>query len=216
MKEKIKSIRLRINKIGCKRRCKKLKIKNPTIISNNCYAGIISQYLGIRYYTPTIGLYFFAEDYIRFLSNFEYYIKQPLKIINTKESKHYSEMIEKKHENAIVGTLDDVEIVFLHYHNENEIKDKWNKRIKRINYDCIIFKFCDQNSCTDKLIEEFDKLPFENKICFTSKAYKGLKSVVYIKSDKNKNEVQRDYYKSHRYFNIIKYINQIYEKKVKD
>ena len=36
MKEYLRKIRLYINKIGSKKRRKKLKIENPTIISNNC------------------------------------------------------------------------------------------------------------------------------------------------------------------------------------
>ena len=133
IKKILKEIRLRINKFGSSYRRKKLKIKNLTIISNNCWAGIVSQYLGIKYYTPTIGLYFFSEEYIKFLERFDYYIKQKLEIIDTKDSKYYDEMIKKNHKNAIVGKLDDVEIVFLHMKTGKEAIEKWNKRVKRIN-----------------------------------------------------------------------------------
>ena len=126
IKKILKEIRLRINKFGSSYRRKKLKIKNPTIISNNCWAGIVSQYLGIKYYTPTIGLYFFSEEYIKFLERFDYYIKQKLEIIDTKDSKYYDEMIKKNHQNAIVGKLDDVEIVFLHMKTGKEAIEKWN------------------------------------------------------------------------------------------
>ncbi len=209
MKKTLKDLRLRINKIGAKSRYKKLKIKNPTIISNNCWAGIVSQYLGIKYYTPTVGLYFYADEYIKFLSDFKSYIKKPLNFIKTENSKHYNEMISKHHDNAIVGILGDVEIVFLHYKDKKEILEKWRRRVERINYNCIIFKFCNQNSCTDELIKKFDELPLENKICFSSKEYKNLKSVIWIKEDNGKKEVERDYYKSHKYFNIINYINSL-------
>ena len=211
MKKLLKKARLKINVIGSKKRYLKLKIKNPTIISNNCWAGIVSQYLGIKYYTPTIGLYFYADEYIKFISNFNYYIKLPIKVIETEKSKHYEEMKKKEHEKAIVGVLDDVEIVFLHYKTKEEVVEKWKRRVERINYDCIIFKFCNQNSCTDELIKKFDDLPLDNKICFSSKEYKDLKSVIWIKEDNGKKEVERDYYKSHKYLNIIEYINNIYE-----
>ena len=42
IKKILKEIRLKINKIGSNFRRNKLKIKNPTIISNNCWAGIVS------------------------------------------------------------------------------------------------------------------------------------------------------------------------------
>ena len=129
IKKILKEIRLKVNKIGSNFRRKKLKIKNPTIISNNCWAGIVSQYLGIKYYTPTIGLYFFAEEYIRFLENFDYYIEQDLKIIETKDSKYYDEMIKKNHQDAIIGKLDDIEIVFLHMKTGKELHKRTYRKI---------------------------------------------------------------------------------------
>ena len=72
VKKILKEIRLRINKFGSSYRRKKLKIKNPTIISNNCWAGIVSQYLGIKYYTPTIGLYFYKLQDSEHLFHLQY------------------------------------------------------------------------------------------------------------------------------------------------
>lgn len=158
-------------------------------------------------------MYFFAEEYIKFLKKFDYYLTVPMKIITAEKSKYFKQMKEKNHQNALVGVLDDVEIVFLHYHEPKKIIENWENRKKRINNNCIIFKFCDQNECTDDLICEFDKLPYENKICFTHKNFPELKSTIWIKKDRNKSEVVRDYYKSHKYLNIIKYINNICDKK---
>lgn len=214
IKKILKEIRLRINKFGSSYRRKKLKIKNPTIISNNCWAGIVSQYLGIKYYKPTIGLYFFSEEYIKFLERFDYYIKQKLEIIDTKDSKYYDEMIKKNHKNAIVGKLDDVEIVFLHMKTGKEAIEKWNKRVKRINRRNIIFKFCEQNECSIEHIKRFENLPFKNKICFTTKEYPGYKSVIWFKDQVKNEEVVRDYYESHKYLNIIDYINNMKEEKL--
>ena len=214
IKKILKEIRLRINKFGSSYRRKKLKIKNLTIISNNCWAGIVSQYLGIKYYTPTIGLYFFSEEYIKFLERFDYYIKQKLEIIDTKDSKYYDEMIKKNHRNAIVGKLDDVEIVFLHMKTGKEAIEKWNKRVKRINKGNIIFKFCEQNECSSEHIKRFENLPFKNKICFTTKEYPGYKSVIWFKDQVKNEEVVRDYYESHKYLNIIDYINNMKEEKL--
>lgn len=211
IKEIFKKLRLQINKVGSNFRKKNLNVQNPTIISNNCWAGIVSQYLGIKYYTPTIGLYFFAEEYIKFLERFDYYIKQDLKIIETKDSRYYEKMVKKNHQNAVVGKLDDVEIVFLHMKTGEEAIEKWNKRVQRINKKYIIFKFCEQNECTKKHVERFEKLPFKNKICFTTKDYPGYKSVIWFKNQVKNDEVLRDYYESNKYLNIIDYINNMEE-----
>ena len=66
IKEIFKKLRLQINKVGSNFRKKNLNVQNPTIISNNCWAGIVSQYLGIKYYTPTIGLYFLQKNILNF------------------------------------------------------------------------------------------------------------------------------------------------------
>lgn len=212
IKKILKKIRLRLNKIGSKKRSTKLLIKNPTIISNNCYAGIVYEYLGIKFSSPTIGLYFFASEYLKFISNLKHYVQQELIFIPAKESKYYKELLKKKHENSIIGKLDDIEIVFLHYKSEEEAKNKWNRRCKRINWDCIMYKFCDQNLCTEQHIKEFEELPLEHKICFTSKNYPQYSSTIWIKKDKNCAEVRRDYYIGHKYFDIISFLNHVISK----
>ena len=42
IKSKLKDVRLKINKIGAENRKNKLKIKNPTIVSNNCWGDNLS------------------------------------------------------------------------------------------------------------------------------------------------------------------------------
>lgn len=53
------------------------RIKNtaPTIISNNCIAGIIYHNLGLKFFSPTINLYISGWDYILFVENLEDYLK---------------------------------------------------------------------------------------------------------------------------------------------
>lgn len=51
-------------------------VKKPfTIISNNCWGGLVYQYYGFGYDTPTVGMYFFAEDYVKFVSNLKHYLE---------------------------------------------------------------------------------------------------------------------------------------------
>ena len=167
-------------KIGAKNRNKMLKNKNVTIISNNCFAGITYEYLDLPYTSPTIGLYFFADDYLKFIKNLKKYINAELRELKPQDSKYYSELIEKHQENKVLGKLLDIEIVFLHYNSFEEAKSKWEKRCKRINYNNIIYKFNDQNNCTREHLIEFNKLKLKNKICFTAKKY-DYKDFIHIK-----------------------------------
>jgi uncharacterized protein (DUF1919 family) len=57
-------------------RRRKLINSNFSVICNDCTAGMgIYQKLGLEYTTPTVGLFFYSDDYIKFLENFEQYIK---------------------------------------------------------------------------------------------------------------------------------------------
>ena len=204
----LKKIRLQINKLGSKRRNSKLKSKNFSIISNNCFAGIVYQHLGLQYNTPTIGLYFYPDEYIKFCENFDNYISEELTFIKTKNSKYYCDLKKNKYQNAIIGVLKDIEIVFLHYKTEEEARSKWNRRVKRLSKN-IIFKFNDQNGCTYNNLIEFNNLPYKNKIMFTAKNYSDLKSNIFMKKYRNCSSVKEDYYSCYKYIDIIDFINKM-------
>ena len=106
-----------------------------------------------------MGLYFYAADYVKFCSNLKYYLSLDLKIITAEESKYRDDLFRKNEQSVFVGVLDDVELVFLHYHDKDIIKEKWQRRIERINWDKIILKFSFQNNCTEELIREFSRIP---------------------------------------------------------
>lgn len=208
VKDLIRKIRLKINRIGSSNRRKQILHKEITIISNNCYSGITYEYLGLKFNSPTIGLYFFAEEYIKFLKNLKRYLTIELKEIKPIESRYYKELIKLSQETAILGQLDDVEIVFLHYNSFQEAKEKWDRRKKRVNFDKLIVKFNDQNLCNDMLIKEFCELPYKNKICFVAEALP-YKECVFLKKYRRKSFVKDDIYHSRKYFDIIDYINHI-------
>lgn len=154
-----------------KLRRKGLKELRITIISNNCWGGHFYRYFGLNYQSPTIGLYFFMDDYIKFIYNLKYYMNQELKFINWDKSKYASILQSKGETNVPIGTLGDVEIVFLHYHSIEEARTKWNRRKERINWDNIWYKFSEMGGCQKKHIEAFAALPTDKKILFAAHKY---------------------------------------------
>lgn len=208
-------IRLKLRKfyidLTVKYRKKNIIDDNFTIISNNCWAGLIYQSYGIEYKTPTIGLFFMAEDYIKFIYNIREYINKELQFIKPCETKYvdYFENHSKFGEYPI-GKLGDIEIHFLHYESEEEALEKWNRRVKKINWDRILFKFNDQNLCTPELIDKFLKLQVKNKICFTSKKYY-YNDVYNIKSIYKYPHVKASYepFGNSKYININDLINKL-------
>ena len=111
----------------------KLVGKDTTIISSNCFAGRIMQDVGMEYNSPTLGLYFWAEDYIEFLTHLKYYLTEA-KIEFVEHSKHA--LGDTRRQNwehwYPIGVLNGkVEIHFLHYHTEEEAAEKWYRRAGR-------------------------------------------------------------------------------------
>lgn len=192
--------------LGNKRRSH-LKNPNFTILSNNCWGGHVYRYFGLPYNSPTIGLYFYSEDYLRFLSNIKEYLQMKMIFIPIEESRFY-EFIKKKNEKKHpVGLLGDVEIHFLHYQSEIEALGKWNRRCERIIWDNIFIKHSEQNICSLDNLKQFDDLPFKNKIVFTSKDY-GLKSQILFKEYAGQGGVLNDALHFRKYIDLIRWINK--------
>lgn len=142
-----------------------LKNKNFTIISNNCWGGFVYQMFGLKYTSPTIGLFFIGDDYIKFCERLEYYTSIELKFIPFNESKNF-QLINNSSAYPI-GVLDDIEIYFLHYESEFEAKQKWEKRCRRINFENILFKISQREGYTKENIENFMNMNKKNKIAFS-------------------------------------------------
>lgn len=184
------------------------KIKRDfCIISNNCWAGKVYQRYGRQYNTPTVGLYFFADDYLRFLSDLKRYICIPMTIIETKDSCHFDSLAKMGQNDVIVGKIDDVEIVFLHYSKPAEAIEKWERRKKRIDWDNLIIKFSRMNECNDEHIQMFDNLDFDTKFVFVNKKNLGFKSSIYINGYDDQDNITDDTTHYNSYLNLEKMIN---------
>ena len=207
------------NKIFAPIRRTRLKNKDFTVICNNCFAAMaIYQRLGLRYNTPTVGLFFYAEDYIRFLEGFNEYVNEPLRF--KKESRHLrtQDFFRKFHKYPIGVLGNDIEIHFNHYKNEEEAEEKWSRRIARINFENLFFVFSDRDEFQPQYLRRFEILPYENKIFFSCKPWPAAKSVVFVKDYECDSQVgdafrERVYEK---YVDIVKWLNDgnIFQRKI--
>lgn len=174
-------------------RCiKKLKNHDFTVISNNCWAGSVYRYLKMPYLSPTVGLYFFASDYIKFVSDLRHYLSCELEFIDCEQSKHNSVLKERNQNTKPIGVLDDIEIVFLHYKTREEAKEKWDRRTARVNFDNIILKFSQMNLCTEEELREFDSLKHERKLMFTARKHPELSCAMYYPGYEKENIIIND------------------------
>lgn len=189
----------------------RIRTNEFVIIANNCWGGEVYRDLNFPYNTPFIGLFIPPTCYLRLLKNFEAHISSKLTFINSSKYEVYGSLKEQN-PNYPIGILsNDIEIHFLHYHNVEEAKEKWERRLKRLkennNY---FFKFCDREITDINLLLEFDSLPLKNKVCFTVKNIKAKnKNIIQIKEQDHLPQVvdgRALYNISKNYFDIQRWL----------
>lgn len=188
-------------------RKKQLNNTDFSIICNNCWAGYVYRRFGLSYLTPTVGVYFFADDFIKLCSDVKGYMSKKLEFISYADSKYRDEIEVKKHTHVPIAKLGDIEIVFLHYHTPEEAAEKWYRRAKRINYDNLIFKFSQMNGCTEEQLRQFDRLDLRKKICFVSRNCETNIACAVRLKDAFGEEVLNDTIKYSSYIDLVKLIN---------
>lgn len=162
-----------------------LKDENFSIICNNCLGGLIYQYYNIEYRTPTLGLFILAKDYVKFLADIKFYLSKQLEFITVKDSMYYDDYKEFEDQiNFPIARLHDIEILFMHYKDKEEVMEKWYRRIKKINWNNLIVIMAENETCNYDVIKDFNNLPFINKVCFTKDEYKDIKSACNVEGMK--------------------------------
>jgi uncharacterized protein (DUF1919 family) len=124
----------------------------------------VYQHAEMEYLTPTIGLYFHAPCFIKFITDLKGNLDKEITFITSSKYDEANTLRDKEKKYYPIGVLGgDMEIHFLHYKSNEEAIEKWNNRKKRINYNRLVFSFCDKFCCTPELIQAFDNLPYEKK-----------------------------------------------------
>lgn len=160
-------------KLNAKNR-KRLKNKNFTILCNNCVGGVILHELGEPFNSPTVNLFFSADDYVKFLDKLDWYLEQSL--VEIKSDKNYP-----------VARLNDIIIYFMHYPSFYEAKKAWERRTKRVNWDNLYVILVQQNNCTEEIVRKFDALPYKHKLALTAKPMLDIKCSHYIANSEQSN-----------------------------
>lgn len=207
-------MREKLNPLFAPKRMEQLRKANNgnniefTIISNNCWAGHVYRYFGLPYSSPTIGLFFFSEDYIKFVSDLKKYLALDFKFITYKESRFRKELETYGGEciECPIGILGDIEVVFLHYKTPEDALKKWNRRKSRINWDNIYYKMSEMNLCTQEHLAVFDELPTSKKVVFTTKNYH-LKSQVIWGDSFMEDSISDDTTNFQRYINLTDFLS---------
>ncbi len=153
----------------------KLRSKDFSIISNNCWGSFIYQRYGLPYATPTAGLYILGHDFVKFAGNLQHYLSLNLEFIPWESCANYIEIRDEFP--YPVARLGDIEVYFMHYHSEEEAAEKWYRRAKRVNTEHILYKLSQREGCSRQDIEDFMALPLKHKLCF---AYDEVPGTIHV------------------------------------
>ena len=194
-------------RIYVKSHYKKLRNRDFSIISQNCWGGVLTQDLGMPYTSPTCNLYFTASDFVKFCENMKYYLS-----LEMVECDKKAEHIDVAYP---VGKLDDIYVYFVHYKTFEEAKWKWTHRIERINFDNLFLAMTDRDGGTDCVLERYAKLPY-SKVYFSHIPHPVYDCVCYIPGFEDQPQVddvtQIINLKGQRltdpYFDPIKFLNR--------
>ncbi|WP_318253641.1 DUF1919 domain-containing protein [Selenomonas sp. AB3002] len=135
----------------------KLRKSKITIIAPCCLGGYIYHRFRLPFLSPTINLWFSESDYIRLLKNFKRIITSDLNFYGINYDDRQGRVYP-------IFSLDDAVLVHMNHTSDSiEAKNKWDKRVKRINYDNLLVMNYTSN---EEVLSEFDSLPFLKKVCF--------------------------------------------------
>ena len=174
----------------------KLKQTEFSIISQNCIGGVFYHDMELRFNTPTINLYFDANDFIKFISNLEYYLS--------------IDIIMRWGTEYPIGILDDLTVQFMHYDTCSDAIEAWQKRKNRIKRDKILVICTDMAGFDDSSWEEWKKISYPKILYTANTKYIDKNTIYYKKYRKNKivkNLIpHREFYKNSM---IVRKINEL-------
>ena len=140
-----------------------------TLITNNCWGGVIYNNYGMEFKSPTINLQILPEEFPDFCENLEWYMSKELtecKRLNMWHRKHLINMFQEIPK-CPLGRIGDILVVFQHYESFEEAKEKWDERKKRVDYDSIGYLFHVKDERYSEYAREFINLKLPNSVCIT-------------------------------------------------
>ena len=155
-----------------------LKKNTPSIIAPLCWGGNTYHSLRLQFKSPFINMYLDHGDYIKLLSNLEYYLSCDLVLKEMRIETNLKRLFP-------VVACDDILLFFNHYTSFDDAKNCWERRRQRINFDNLFVMFFDEDP---RVVEKFLCLPYKRKICFVPyySEEKGLLSIPYRSQEKFK------------------------------
>ncbi|WMC93861.1 DUF1919 domain-containing protein [Kineothrix sp. MB12-C1] len=134
----------------------RVKESRISIISNNCWGGLVYRTLGLECCSPFKNLYLKDRAYLMLLSNMKEYLQYPLEFSKFEEQTDLGVQYP-------VMRLRDIKIHCNHDTEVEKVQENWNRRCSKINYNNLFVAMFTQNK---EMIERFLNIKVSPKIGF--------------------------------------------------
>ena len=200
---------------GVPGRFRRLRLKNRefTMVSSNCWGAEVYRYFTLPYTTPFVGMFFYPDDFIELLRDLRGNLAKPLSFARASRHPEAERFRAETHRAYPIGLIGErIEIHFQHYASDEEAREKWTRRLARAKLDDshLFIQFNERDGCTPEQLAEFDALPYSHKVCFTARAYPRLSSMVQLPEYAGENQVGdgvEAFVHGLRHFDLVKWLD---------
>lgn len=137
------------------------KDKDLSIIATNCIGGEIYHILGWQFCSPFINSSMGRRSFIKMACHFNEYMQAPYRLERAAKGNGLVLVLEPK-------CLPEIPIRFPHDVDAEVVKSNWERRLKRINYEKLVF-ICDDRGLDLSDYEAYDSVKAYKKVMLTSK-----------------------------------------------
>ena len=135
-----------------------------SILSNNCWGGIVCHTLGMECRSPFKNLALSAKDLLELLPNLQENVMEKPEFVEFRKEVHSGIRYP-------VMRLKNAYIHFNHDTSVEEALEKWNRRLKKINYNNLFVEIYTEDR---DVVEHFISLKTKKKACFVPRGF-GIK-----------------------------------------
>lgn len=171
--KRVKNRLLREKQNACIRRQRKqLRAQEVSLISQNCIGGVFYHDMQQQFLSPTVNLFFTAEEFVRFVQDLPRYLAMEPEM-------HWDEEFP-------IGKLGDVTIHFMHYDTCAQAKDAWQRRKARVQWNKIVVLCSDMEGFDDAVFTQWKRIPYPKVLFTANKTYAQEPGIVYYPEYENK------------------------------
>lgn len=134
-----------------------LKQEKITILTNNCWGGMVYQFLGFECISPLRNCFMLDEDYLRFLSSPKEYLDDKPICCGFEKDVHTGHTYP-------VLEINGVRIHCNHETDANHAIDEWERRKRRVNMNNLFVEMYTENKEIESAFEKL--IQYNKRVCF--------------------------------------------------